>query len=64
MPYNVKVTAVIPGSTLTSSWEGTTIEKDKFVLPDDVASAIINTYKMSAGANIDEIIIKPVGGQI
>ena len=64
MPYNVKVTAVIPGSTLTSSWEGTTIEKDKFVLPDDIASAIINTYKMSAGANIDEIIIKPVGGQI
>lgn len=64
MPYNVKVTAVIPGSTLTNSWEGTTIEKDKFVLPDDIASAIINTYKMSAGANIDEIIIKPVGGQI
>lgn len=64
MPYNVKATAVIPGSTLTNSWEGTTIEKDKFVLPDDIASAIINTYKMSAGANIDEIIIKPVGGQI
>src|ERR1700761_6093118 len=64
MPYNVKVTAVIPGSTLTNSWEGTTIEKDKFVLPDDIASAIINTYKMSAGANIDEITIKPVGGQI
>jgi short-subunit dehydrogenase len=64
MPYNVKVTAVIPGSTLTNSWDGTTIEKDKFVLPDDIASAIINTYKMSAGANIDEIIIKPAGGQI
>ncbi|WP_426670848.1 SDR family oxidoreductase [Mucilaginibacter sp. McL0603] len=64
MPYNVKVTAVIPGSTLTNSWEGTTIDKDKFVLPDDIASAIINTYKMSAGANVDEIIIKPVGGQI
>jgi hypothetical protein len=64
MPYNVKVTTVIPGSTLTSSWDGTTIEKDKFVLPDDVASLIINTYKMSAGANIDEIIIRPAGGQI
>lgn len=64
MPYNVKVTAVIPGSTLTNSWEGARIEKDKFVLPDDIASAIINTYKMSAGANIDEIIIKPLGGQI
>ena len=64
MPHNVKVTAVIPGSTLTNSWEGTTIEKDKFVLPDDIASAIVNVYKMSAGANVDELIIKPVGGQV
>jgi short-subunit dehydrogenase len=64
MPHNVKVTAVIPGSTLTNSWEGTTIETDKFVLPEDIASAIVNAYKMSPGANIDELIIKPVGGQI
>lgn len=64
MPHNVKVTAVIPGSTLTNSWEGTTIPKDQFVLPEDIASAIVNVYKMSAGANVDELIIKPVGGQI
>ncbi|HTD40706.1 MAG TPA: SDR family oxidoreductase [Mucilaginibacter sp.] len=64
MPHNVKVTAVIPGSTLTNSWEGTTIPKDKFVLPEDIASAIINIYKMSPGANVDELIIKPVGGQV
>lgn len=63
-PYNVKVTAVIPGSTLTNSWAGTTISPDKFVLPEDVASAIVNTSKMSVGANVDEIIIRPVGGQI
>jgi hypothetical protein len=60
----VKVTAVIPGSTLTNSWEGTTIPKDQFVLPEDVASAIVNVYKMSPGANVDELIIKPLGGQI
>jgi short-subunit dehydrogenase len=63
-PYNVKVTAVIPGSTLTNSWEGTTIDKNKFVLPEDIASAIINTYKMSTGANVDEIIIRPSTGQV
>ncbi len=62
--HDVKVTAVIPGSTLTNSWEGTTISPDKFVLPEDVASAIINIRKMSVGANVDEIIIRPVGGQV
>ncbi len=62
--FNVKVTAVIPGSTLTNSWEGTTISPDKFVLPEDVASAVMSIRKMSTGANVDEIIIRPVGGQI
>jgi short-subunit dehydrogenase len=63
-PFGVKVTAVIPGSTLTASWDGMEVDKDKMVLPEDIASAILNTYKMSAGANVDEIIIKPAYGQL
>lgn len=63
-PHNVKVTSVIPGSTLTDSWKDADVNKDDFVSPDDIASAIVNIYKMSPGANVDEIIIKPVGGQV
>jgi short-subunit dehydrogenase len=63
-PYGVKVTAIIPGSTLTDSWKGMEVDKYKMVLPEDVASAIVNIYNMSAGANVDEIIIKPAYGQI
>jgi short-subunit dehydrogenase len=62
--YGVKVTAIIPGSTLTDSWKGMKVDKDKMVLPQDIASAILNTYKMSPGANVDELIIKPAYGQI
>ncbi|MCR8558744.1 SDR family oxidoreductase [Mucilaginibacter sp. BJC16-A38] len=63
-PHGIKVTAVIPGSTLTDSWKGTQVDKDKMVLPEDVASAIVNIYKMSSGANVDEIVITPTYGQI
>lgn len=63
-PHGVKVTAIIPGSTLTDSWKGMKVDKNKMVVPEDIASAIINTYKMSAGANVDEIIITPAFGQI
>jgi len=63
-PYGVKVTAIIPGSTLTYSWKGMDVDKDKMVLPEDISSAIVNIYKMSAGANVDEIVIKPAYGQI
>jgi short-subunit dehydrogenase len=62
--HGIKVTAVIPGSTLTDSWKGQTVDATKMVLPEDVASAIVNIYKMSAGANVDEIIIKPAYGQL
>src|SRR5690606_7223242 len=50
---NVKVTEITPGSTLTSSWEGTKVSKDEFVLPEDVAQALVAVLKMSTGANVD-----------
>ena len=62
--HGVKVTAIIPGSTLTDSWKDAVVDKDTMVLPEDIASAITNVYNMSAGANVDEIIIKPAPGQI
>ncbi|CAM3934985.1 SDR family oxidoreductase [Mucilaginibacter galii] len=62
--YSIKVTAVLPGSTLTGSWAGTEVHPDRFVMPDDIAAAILNAYNMSKGANVDEIIIKPVLGQL
>ena len=63
-PAGVKVTAVLPGSTLTDSWSGTELPKDWFILSEDIAKSIINCLKMSPGANIDEIIIRPLYGKI
>jgi len=62
--YKVKVTAVLPGSTLTGSWAGTEVHPSRFVMPEDVAAAVLTAYNMSVGANTDEIVIKPVSGQI
>jgi short-subunit dehydrogenase len=62
--HAVKVTTILPGSTFTESWKGSNLSPDKFVSPEDVAAAIISAYNMSAGANVDEIIIKPVLGQL
>ena len=58
--YNVKVTAILPGSTLTSSWEGTKIPSARFVQPEDIATALLSILNLSAGANVDEIVIKPL----
>ena len=58
--YGVKVTEIIPGATLTASWEGADVQEDRFVAADDIAEAIRVCLRMSGGANIDEIVLKPV----
>ncbi|WP_423149132.1 SDR family NAD(P)-dependent oxidoreductase [Rubrolithibacter danxiaensis] len=64
MPHHVKVTAVLPGSTLTDSWKGTDIPSERFVSADDVAKAVLSILQMSVGANVDELIIIPLAGEI
>jgi 3-oxoacyl-[acyl-carrier protein] reductase len=64
MEFGVKVTAILPGSTYTASWEGTDLPPDRFVDPQDIAEALINCLKTSKGSNIDQLIIRPSQGDI
>lgn len=63
-PYNVKVTAILPGSTLTASWDGTSLPPDQFVQPEDVANSLCAILDLSSGANVDELILKPLNFNI
>lgn len=58
--YNVKVTAIIPGSTLTSSWEGTQIPAERFVQPEDIANTLYTILNLSKGVNVDEVVLTPL----
>ena len=59
-PHNVKVTAFLPGSTKTASWEGTTIPDEKFVQPADIADTLYAILNLSKGVNVDEVLITPL----
>jgi 3-oxoacyl-[acyl-carrier protein] reductase len=58
--FNIKVTAILPGSTYTHSWAGTDIPAEKFIQPQDIASAILSAFNMSGSAVADEIVINPM----
>jgi short-subunit dehydrogenase len=58
-PAGVKVTAIIPGATLTHSWEGTSIAPEHFIQPEDIATCVLTCLQMSVGATIDEIVVRP-----
>jgi NADP-dependent 3-hydroxy acid dehydrogenase YdfG len=60
----VRVSAVLPGATLTQSWDGVDLPKDRFIPAEDIASTIFSAYQMSPSTVIEEILIRPQLGDI
>jgi short-subunit dehydrogenase len=63
-PYNIRVTAVLPGATFTSSWEGVDLPPDRLMKSEDVADAILATWKLSGQTVVEDIVLRPQLGDI
>jgi len=63
-PYNVKVTAILPGATLTASWEGVDLPAERFMKSEDVGDLIYAAYTLSKNSVVEEILIRPQLGDI
>jgi short-subunit dehydrogenase len=63
-PHHIKVTAVLPGATLTDSWQGTSLPEERFSKPEDVADLLYAISQLSANSVVEEIIIRPQLGDI
>lgn len=61
---NVKVTAVLPGSTDTASWEGAEINPNRLMNPEDVAQALWSAWSMSDRTVVEEILLRPMLGDL
>ena len=62
--HDIRVTAVLPGATLTASWAGVDLPAERFIQPADVAEAIFATYSLSPHAVVEELLIRPQLGDI
>ncbi len=60
----IRVTAVLPGATRTSSWDGVDLPDERFIKPEDVAEAIFGAYSLSPRSVVEEILIRPQLGDI
>lgn len=63
-PHGIRVTAILPGATLTASWEGVDLPPERFIQATDVAKMIWSAYNLSPGAVIEEILMRPQLGDI
>ena len=60
----IKVTAVLPGQTLTSSWEGISVASNRILAADAVTEAVWKAWEMPGNAVIEEIVIRPQKGDL
>jgi NAD(P)-dependent dehydrogenase (short-subunit alcohol dehydrogenase family) len=64
MPFGIRVSAVLPGATLTDSWAGVDLPKERFMDPKDVAEAIFMAFQINEHTVMEEILLRPMLGDI
>lgn len=63
-PYNIKVTTVHPGATMSSSWDGFNIDPKRIMEAHDIAAMIVAASKLSPQACVEEIVMRPQLGDL
>ena len=62
--YNIKVTSILPGATLTDSWSGTDLPESRFSKPEDIAELVYTITQLSKFSVVEDIVIRPQLGDI
>jgi short-subunit dehydrogenase len=60
----IRVTSIMPGATWSNSWAGVDLPKERLMEAEDIASAILNAWKMGPSAVVEEVIIRPQLGDL
>lgn len=63
-PKGIKVTAVMPGATLSASWDGFDINPNRIMEVNDVAEMILAASKLSPMAVVEDIVLRPQLGDL
>lgn len=63
--FGVRVTSVLPGATLTASWDGVLTEPpERLMPPEDVAEAVWCAHALSERSVVEEILLRPMLGDL
>ena len=64
MPHDIRVTAILPGATLTDSWAGVDLPSTRFMKPSDVANTVYSAFLMNETTVMEEVLLRPILGDI
>lgn len=64
MEHRVKVTALIAGATYTDSWSQSNLSESRFMKAEDIAQTVWDVYHLSENTVVEEILLRPMLGDI
>lgn len=62
--HHIKVTALVAGATYTDSWKESGLPEERFMTAEDIAQTVWDVYHLSAGTVVEEILLRPMLGDI
>ncbi len=62
-PYLIKVTCIYSGAVYTDSWAGS-VKPERIMKPADIANTILQISKLSHQALVEELVIRPLMGDL
>jgi NAD(P)-dependent dehydrogenase (short-subunit alcohol dehydrogenase family) len=60
----VRITTLMPGATQSPSWVDTEVPQDRLMPATDIANSLLEIYKLSSRTVVEEIILRPLGGDV
>jgi len=63
-PHQIRVVSVLPGATLTASWEGVDLPPERFIPAEDIGNIVWQTYCLSPQTVVEDVLIRPLEGDL
>ena len=60
----VGVTTLLPGATMTPSWDGVDVDAERLMPADDVARVAVEVAGVSSRSVVEEVLIRPDAGDL
>jgi short-subunit dehydrogenase len=62
--HGIRVTAVMPGATDTAIWGDAQVDRRRMMSPEEVARAVVAICDPNSPAMVEELVIRPQGGDL
>ncbi|HEY4155071.1 MAG TPA: SDR family oxidoreductase [Puia sp.] len=63
-PHHIKVTGIYPGAVYTDSWSASGVDPNRIMKPSDIADLVLQITKLSPQALVEDLVIRPLPGDL